>query len=167
MIFHLETPPRAWGRPPGQHLHRPGQGNTPTCVGKTTDAPACAPRLQKHPHVRGEDSGQPTNQAVGRETPPRAWGRRCRPTQPARPSRNTPTCVGKTQRPTRHGNQRQKHPHVRGEDGAPQIHDGRLLETPPRAWGRRDFSEEALAKGRNTPTCVGKTCAAGQRLANH
>ncbi len=30
-----ETPPRAWGRPSLWQMHRDGQGNTPTCVGKT------------------------------------------------------------------------------------------------------------------------------------
>ena len=34
-----------------------------------------------------------------------------------------------------------------------------LLETPPRAWGRRYGSELERTISRNTPTCVGKTKA--------
>ena len=32
-------------------------------------------------------------------------------------------------------------------------------ETPPRAWGRPESSGDTWQYGRNTPTCVGKTCA--------
>ncbi len=33
--FSVETPPRAWGRLPGDLVLVPEHGNTPTCVGKT------------------------------------------------------------------------------------------------------------------------------------
>tara|TARA_R110001583_G_scaffold60475_1_gene179635 strand:+ start:1668 stop:1910 length:243 start_codon:yes stop_codon:yes gene_type:complete len=50
-----------------------------------------------------------------------------------------------------------KHPHVREEDGiTKQIHHS-IMETPPRAWGRREFFPAIEMLNRNTPTCVGKT----------
>ena len=54
-VSKMETPPRAWGRPPllpgfGQH-----RGNTPTCVGKTCKVYSLYILYRKHPHVRGED----------------------------------------------------------------------------------------------------------------
>ena len=51
----VETPPRAWGRPLGVVQHHAVSGNTPTCVGKTSPAFALRTRVEKHPHVRGED----------------------------------------------------------------------------------------------------------------
>ena len=51
-----ETPPRAWGRlSSGLHC-KAREGNTPTCVGKTTAPMTTIMRGEKHPHVRGEDS---------------------------------------------------------------------------------------------------------------
>lgn len=71
---------------------------------------------KKHPHVRGEDPRQYT--IIGRdlETPPRAWGRRPPTTLCKEQDRNTPTCVGKTGCDTSNLMQKEKHPHVRGED---------------------------------------------------
>ena len=50
-----------------------------------------------------------------------------------------------------------KHPHGRGEDAAGPGFPHRALETPPRAWGRQEFSLMSRRPGRNTPTGVGKT----------
>ena len=113
--------------------------------------------LQKHPHGRGEDLAVGAARQTGPETPPRAWGRprpcRCTSLRP----RNTPTGVGKTQ-PIRDGAVfGQKHPHGRGEDFLKLTPDKRLLETPPRAWGRHDIAECRAGIGGNTPTGVGKT----------
>ena len=72
--------------------------NTPTCVGKTQWPRGQHDQPQKHPHVRGEDSGPEPLTAdaalaekhphvrgedwisrqirpISQETPPRAWGR--------------------------------------------------------------------------------------------
>ena len=54
----LETPPRAWGRPLTDQRIALAVGNTPTCVGKTRPLSRCGLYIQKHPHVRGEDSGR-------------------------------------------------------------------------------------------------------------
>ncbi len=53
-------------------------------------------------------------------------------------------------------NQR-KHPHGRGEDFRCMWPVFRLLETPPRAWGRQISAENINRVNRNTPTGVGKT----------
>ena len=91
------------------------------------------------------------------ETPPRAWGRPARYHAEAQESRNTPTCVGKTVRPRYRKVCAWKHPHVRGEDAAPELLVALKSETPPRAWGRLPFVLQLGKSNRNTPTCVGKT----------
>ncbi len=70
---------------------------------------------------------------------------------------NTPTCVGKTNLGLLAATYAQKHPHVRGEDAAIAAIVNAILETPPRAWGRRIVITKQSNRTRNTPTCVGKT----------
>ena len=138
-----ETPPRAWGRPFCCPLGFRVIGNTPTCVGKTQQKAPRRSGWRKHPHVRGEDLSSYSATYAAPETPPRAWGRRCRPRATAPPSGNTPTCVGKT-----YGSQRAllapwKHPHVRGEDSLESTVAIIGKETPPRAWGRLSGLDES------------------------
>ena len=78
--------------------------------------------------------------------------------------RNTPTCVGKTRVFPRLLSTDKKHPHVRGEDGKNHAAPKRGMETPPRAWGRRDPLCVGVPKIRNTPTCVGKTGKSQERF---
>ncbi len=131
-----ETPPRAWGRHLWQELIPLRQGNTPTCVGKTSGIAAAVRRQGKHPHVRGEDSPRTTKNSSPLETPPRAWGRPFIAILIGRSTRNTPTCVGKTGFIFFRRRANQKHPHVRGEDYLSVKAGDFLVETPPRAWGR-------------------------------
>ena len=156
-----ETPPRAWGRLRILVNNAAVDGNTPTCVGKTRPGIIDAKSGQKHPHVRGEDARLAPSQPSRLETPPRAWGRLCRPRKPIptdetpprawgrlecpncqeRGFRNTPTCVGKTPAGSFGTFSSQKHPHVRGEDCYLRKRPCYSGETPPRAWGRqRSFS---------------------------
>ena len=152
-----ETPPRAWGR----HFCTEGQycdiGNTPTCVGKTPPLDEPEREHQKHPHVRGEDEHMLTSSDSVMETPPRAWGRHHEKTPDRKNYRNTPTCVGKTEYEYPWLPQLWKHPHVRGEDPTNLYGTKIIVETPPRAWGRRNSALRQVQGGRNTPTCVGKT----------
>ena len=107
--------------------------------------------------MRGEDH---TAASLGHseiETPPRAWGRRGEPWGVSSRTRNTPTCVGKTPRAATRSRCSWKHPHVRGEDRQQNGMMTRILETPPRAWGRLAHQITALVLDGNTPTCVGKT----------
>ena len=80
------------------------------------------------------------------------------------PDRNTPTSVGKTSGGSCLRVRSEKHPHERGEDGRAHDRSGQLLETPPRAWGRRPPCRRTTLDIRNTPTSVGKT-GIGQQLA--
>ena len=114
-------------------------------------------RVRKHPHVRGEDHSRNTARSFRSETPPRAWGRPVRGIAHRQPLRNTPTCVGKTIKSGNIGFNRQKHPHVRGEDILHQLTGCAGPETPPRAWGRQNMADNFGNMTRNTPTCVGKT----------
>ena len=94
--LHIETPPRAWGRPlesGGVLLH---VGNTPTSVGKTGRVWGRRRDLRKHPHERGEDMQRPSWKRQVKETPPRAWGRLPITSSRRMSIRNTPTSVGKT-----------------------------------------------------------------------
>ena len=71
--------------------------------------------------------------------------------------RNTPTGVGKTAGLQLAFHPFEKHPHGRGEDAGELRDNSDLLETPPRAWGRRGLNGCGLGWRRNTPTGVGKT----------
>ena len=52
----VETPPQAWGRPPGTLYFAPSSRNTPTGVGKTPSLTLHSGPPEKHPHRRGEDT---------------------------------------------------------------------------------------------------------------
>ena len=132
--------------------------NTPTCVGKTFYFFFREFAHKKHPHVRGEDFQHGPVNGLFLETPPRAWGRPTPGGEQEMLIRNTPTCVGKTGPRNHSSNIGWKHPHVRGEDFRLELAKNRNMETPPRAWGRRQLTVETNLESRNTPTCVGKTC---------
>ena len=132
-----ETPPRAWGRRALLKKANDIFGNTPTCVGKTIQRKNVKNERRKHPHVRGEDTSITVRAIIVVETPPRAWGRPRKALEWTGGARNTPTCVGKTQHESGSFYPRRKHPHVRGEDVFRATGRALLLETPPRAWGRR------------------------------
>ena len=153
----METPPRAWGRLYAGGRKQDLMRNTPTCVGKTSKRRPIRMGPWKHPHVRGEDVRVVEHNGEPWETPPRAWGRHAYIDIDLLPNRNTPTCVGKTRKGLRWPPMRQKHPHVRGEDGIGGFSRHAGTETPPRAWGRRTVIIPNLREARNTPTCVGKT----------
>ena len=94
---------------------------------------------------------------LGKETPPRAWGRLNSGELSPSLNGNTPTSVGKTLVNFHELNIMQKHPHERGEDLKGKSSVLLYLETPPRAWGRL-FTPRGGENGRrNTPTSVGKT----------
>ena len=80
--------------------------------------------------------------------------------------RNTPTCVGKTGWPIPIFCLEKKHPHVRGEDQVGLVPHIEVTETPPRAWGRHQYPPCQTMRGRNTPTCVGKTASRHSRAAS-
>ena len=152
-----ETPPRAWGGQTCSNKPATTCGNTPTCVGRTAVVEAAEGLLQKHPHVRGEDTTWRTKAAATTETPPRAWGGPSSQIPTRAPSGNTPTCVGRTQAIFFDHEAAEKHPHVRGEDQSCDSGIGLDAETPPRAWGGPAAPTMESTRLRNTPTCVGRT----------
>ena len=154
-----ETPPHAWGRRSTRKQRTRICGNTPTCVGKTVQRLAPFALSRKHPHMRGEDQGQSAERSSVQETPPHAWGRLGTRKQRTHGCGNTPTCVGKTTSNARIVKGAEKHPHMRGEDSTDMAVRRLASETPPHAWGRLDDTIACCARVRNTPTCVGKTCA--------
>ncbi len=161
LIYSEETPPRAWGRQ-GHAVNRlPLGGNTPTCVGKTPARSGDFGPIEKHPHVRGEDTRMTGFRRSSQETPPRAWGRPKFYSDVIDPLGNTPTCVGKTRLRCDRWQWLRKHPHVRGEDRKQYGQQRCAWETPPRAWGRpTNVHHGGMVLG-NTPTCVGKTALSG------
>ena len=50
-----------------------------------------------------------------------------------------------------------KHPHMHGEDLLLPLLYHVSMETPPHAWGRRNYFCVTVKRVRNTPTCMGKT----------
>ena len=50
-----------------------------------------------------------------------------------------------------------KHPHVRGENLVLPSGGTWIWETPPRAWGKLQYTRIIEEHAGNTPTCVGKT----------
>ena len=96
IVMRSETPPRTWGRPCLLHRRREARGNTPTHVGKTELNNGVNNNLEKHPHARGEDSGEQGGRIGKTETPPRTWGRHSLVAHGSLYRRNTPTHVGKT-----------------------------------------------------------------------
>ena len=113
---HRETPPRAWGRLGHALGFEQADGNTPTGVGKTHNAPIARCRAWKHPHGRGEDPPATGWTWKTSETPPRAWGRQLEPEVVGDLVGNTPTGVGKTAPSDGGFDHDKKHPHGRGED---------------------------------------------------
>ena len=119
--------------------------------------PAPAGAARKHPHGRGEDGGLLERGIKHAETPPRAWGRLLSGGAQATHQRNTPTGVGKTITMVPLTGTPWKHPHGRGEDNKLLHSVCVITETPPRAWGRRQYGAPLSARFGNTPTGVGKT----------
>ncbi len=152
-----ETPPRAWGGRQKCDDRNLGDGNTPTCVGRTQSPGRAFRPPEKHPHVRGEDFSVVDSAFFAMETPPRAWGGPTRARKPHHGPRNTPTCVGRTAAKNDRPDGKGKHPHVRGEDASEKSAMASRAETPPRAWGGLVVGDFAPVVGRNTPTCVGRT----------
>ena len=155
-----ETPPRAWGRLILQMAHISGCGNTPTCVGKTSQNCRRCLHAQKHPHVRGEDINAPSGYKNPKETPPRAWGRQQPVPAGQHRGGNTPTCVGKTFVKTLNNNLKKKHPHVRGEDADFYGVRACQRETPPRAWGRPAGSPPCSGSYKKHPHVRGEDVSA-------
>ncbi|CAO5253772.1 hypothetical protein FAGKG844_630009 [Frankia sp. AgKG'84/4] len=151
------TPPRAWGRLGWFNVRRPLHRNTPTGVGKTTEAAPGKRRGSEHPHGRGEDNRPAARMPFADGTPPRAWGRLDQGPQVPTVDRNTPTGVGKTRTPTSRRRAPTEHPHGRGEDARTWAFSDRRFGTPPRAWGRLTDPAVIILCPRNTPTGVGKT----------
>ncbi len=177
LLYSMETPPHAWGKPDTGRNEPADCRNTPTCVGKTRSCKCKDIVNQKHPHMRGEN--EPTTQNTiaewkhphmrgenqqlpkwfesNGETPPHAWGKPVQKSFVSLSFRNTPTCVGKTLRYVRLCSVYQKHPHMRGENVVPVPSARCVIETPPHAWGKPMIGLAKIVLSRNTPTCVGKT----------
>ena len=157
ILSRKETPPRAWGRPGRPCPAYRSNGNTPTCVGKTSISPVSDDAGEKHPHVRGEDRLSPFTSRLVPETPPRAWGRPVSNCILNMLMETPPRAWGRLASSEVIRGPSGKHPHVRGEDTSGQRGQGPPRETPPRAWGRPRGSWARRPQSRNTPTCVGKT----------
>ena len=149
------SPPRAWGRRPGDLPDRYRKRFTPTCVGTARRSCARAAGMAVHPHVRGDGSSFLHDGDALAGSPPRAWGRRPSLSLSVFVVRFTPTCVGTARLQRGRDGLSPVHPHVRGDGvkpGSIPLHpDG----SPPRAWGRRGRVRRAAHRLRFTPTCVG------------
>ena len=134
-------------------------GNTPTSVGNTVVRGLRYRASEKHPHERGEYSTMPVKTCPLTETPPRAWGIHFLLVAGLHSMRNTPTSVGNTVPAGKSCVRAEKHPHERGEYDFVTRIAGDFGETPPRAWGIREYLADGFADDGNTPTSVGNTPA--------
>ncbi len=151
------APPRAWGGPEVGGLGIVDPRSTPTCVGRTGAGQTLRTCKPEHPHVRGADLGWLATAWMEHGAPPRAWGGQGRDEARHLPERSTPTCVGRTTHAQLARLPETEHPHVRGADVTPTIHDSRPTGAPPRAWGGPRPRALRLHRRRSTPTCVGRT----------
>ncbi len=115
-----ETPPHAWRRPDLIVVYKVVYRNTSTCVEKTRCWRPVMNGLEKHLHMRGEDTHTAAMEEQPLETPPHAWRRHVVAKLDAKDNRNTSTCVEKTGWPSGRRTGHRKHLHVRGED-SPRI----------------------------------------------
>ena len=106
-------------------------------MGKTSTGSAYCSRVEKHPHLRGENGTATGNSFDNIETSPPAWGK---PRNRAALSRSP-----------------QKHPHLRGENSIATEFKLIGIETSPPAWGKPSIDVLLLRNCGNIPTCVGKT----------
>ena len=96
--MRLEIPPLAWGKHVGSRPGIPVDGNTPTCVGKTSKMTRPTSCIRKYPHLRGENFKDDQTNKLHPEIPPLAWGKHLKRNKTLADFGNTPTCVGKTGR---------------------------------------------------------------------
>ncbi len=162
--------PGVWPMPPGgKHLHctwrrlnnarthNARQGNTSTCVEKTSSSSGLVTKSRKHIHGRGEDCLHSPVNLKNPETPPRAWRRPVPSSPTVQASGNTSTCVEKTRRRPSRSAGAWKHLHMRGEDYCGEARQCGTAETPPRAWRRPDARPAPKLLPGNTSTYVEKT----------
>ncbi len=112
-------------------------GNTSTCVEKTIWQTMVTTSLEKHLHMRGENSPVAANKLPDGETPPHAW----------RKPDVSHTKIGSPW----------KHLHMRGENIHEVLSEGGSRETPPHAWRKLWHIALLISRIRNTSTCVEKT----------
>ena len=74
LFMFTETPPRMWGEQYAVNSIWENRRNTPTYVGRTSRSPCFPLRIQKHPHVCGENELNRQSRNLLAETPPRMWG---------------------------------------------------------------------------------------------
>ena len=117
-VTHLDTPPRAWGKPQLLMKSDPDIRHTPTGVGKTPSIVLDAGVATTHPHGRGENTKSGSAAGFGGDTPPRAWGKLSREQHLGIALRHTPTGVGKTRLMSLRPSGSETHPHGRGENTA-------------------------------------------------
>ena len=107
--------------------------------------------------MRGENKPSRSEHGLDHGTSPHAWGKQD-PSFIMKPvRRNIPTCVGKTFPASPCICATAEHPHMRGENSPGCAVIDNPPGTSPHAWGKRETRRAEGARGRNIPTCVGKT----------
>ena len=149
--------PRAWGKRtnccPGERSRR----TIPTGVGKTYEKYTTLFTSTDHPHGRGENNGERSDNTCVHGPSPRAWGKRARNVRYSRTLRTIPTGVGKTSIRSSRSITAADHPHGRGENIDYSFFLRHYSGPSPRAWGKHEQSRAVPEDGRTIPTGVGKT----------
>ncbi len=119
-----------------------------------------------HPHACGDDMLGGGLGLASAGSPPRVWGRPCFEQSGIGFFRFTPTRVGTTGACPHRRPRLPVHPHACGDDvvvlPAASVPSG----SPPRVWGRQREGREVRRRYRFTPTRVGTTYQATQRISH-
>ena len=154
-------PPRARGRRPLRHQHRPHPRTTPACAGTTSGrwTPVASPR--DDPRVRGDDFMGRSPFRAGGGRPPRARGRRGCGCGDGAVSYTPPRAHGTSLHRVCRLLPDRDDPRVRGDDHAEQAASLQTYGRPPRARGRPGAHAVVAGGGGTTPACAGTTTRGG------
>ena len=150
------SPPRVRGKGLFVSACNVRLGITPACAGKRWSLYAPRFRCWDHPRVCGEKFVHSVFYVIAWGSPPRVRGKGLWARPVILPSGITPACAGKSvpgSCPTRFW---WDHPRVCGEKLSVDLHDARLLGSPPRVRGKDDIFHTGNRSRRITPACAGK-----------
>ena len=154
-----ETPPHTWRKYTPLDFKRFFTRNTSTYVEKIDDVEPAHEWLQKHLHIRGENSSLTTTLPIIQETPPHTWRKYRLGRSNCAAWRNTSTYVEKISPLKKLSAFLQKHLHIRGENTSATFSSVGIPETPPHTWRKFGLGFVGGQSVRNTSTYVEKICA--------
>ena len=149
--------PRTWGEPVNRPTRAMYKRTIPTHVGRTTPRPPGSVISTDHPHARGENGNNGTEEQGICGPSPRTWGELLRSYESSWAVRTIPTHVGRTRTGSTLTAWYTDHPHARGENSASSRRMAWTSGPSPRTWGERARATFGALRRRTIPTHVGRT----------